>query len=52
MSQCHRDIFMIHQFFYRWEVHSSHHQTGRKGVPQVIERENFKPGFAHSQFEC
>ena len=43
ISQQHRDIFMGHQFLHRWEVHSSHHQTARQGVPQVIEREIFKP---------
>jgi hypothetical protein len=35
--QRHRDIFMGHQFFHRWEVHSSHHQMARKGVPKVRE---------------
>ena len=48
----HRDVFMVHQFLHRWEVHSSHHQTARKGVPQVMEREIFKPSLAPSQCEC
>jgi hypothetical protein len=43
MSQRHRDVFMVHQFFHRWEVHSSHHQTARKGVPHIMKHEIFKP---------
>jgi hypothetical protein len=39
IAQRHRDIFIGHQFLHRWAVHSSHHQTARKGVLQVRERE-------------
>lgn len=43
MLQPHRDVFMVHQFFHRWEVHSSHHQTARRGVLHIMKREIFKP---------
>jgi hypothetical protein len=43
MSQPHRDVFMVHQFCHRWEVHSSHHQTARRGVPHIMQREIVKP---------
>jgi hypothetical protein len=42
-SQRHRDVFRVHQFFHRWEVHSSHHQTARKGVLHIMKHEIFKP---------
>jgi len=32
-------MFMSHQLFHRWEINSSHHETTRKSVPQVMERE-------------
>jgi hypothetical protein len=46
MSQPHRDVFMVHQFFHRWEVHSSHHQTARKGVPYIMDVKCASPAFA------
>jgi hypothetical protein len=44
---------MSHQFLHRWEVHTHHHQTARKGVLRVIEREfsrpSLRPASSHAE---
>jgi hypothetical protein len=43
IPQPHRDVFMVHQFCHRGEVHSSHQRTARRGVPHIMQRAICKP---------
>ena len=52
IAQPHCDVFMVHHFCHRWDVHSSHHQTARRGVPHIMPREILKPSLRPTEFEC
>src|SRR5262249_48015306 len=39
VAECHSNALMSHQFLHSWQVSPRHHQTARKGMTQVVERE-------------